>query len=82
MYLGVPLVTGKLTVHSIEPLINKVCNKVAGWKHKLLLSQGGRQLILLKHLLTCISTHMLAVLDVLKVVFTKIKNYLLAAFFW
>lgn len=81
MYLGVLLVTGKLTMHSIEPLVNKVCNKVAGWKQKLL-SQGGCQLILLKHLLTCMSTHMLAVLDVLKVVFTKIKNYLLAAFFW
>lgn len=36
MYLPVPLVTGRLTAQMLEPLLNKVRNKVAGWTMKLL----------------------------------------------
>ncbi|KAG6713393.1 hypothetical protein I3842_05G149300, partial [Carya illinoinensis] len=46
IYLGVPLVTRRLTARHLEPLVNKVRNKVAGWKVKTL-SQAG-QLTLIK----------------------------------
>lgn len=69
MYLAVSLVSGRLTAQVLEPLINKVRNIVAGSKMKLL-SQGG-QLVLLKHVLSCMSTHMLAALDIPKGIFLK-----------
>ncbi|KAF5468900.1 hypothetical protein F2P56_013011 [Juglans regia] len=78
-YLGVPLVSGRLTSRELEPLIEKIRRKIAGWKVNLL-SQGGR-LTLMKHVLACISTHMLAVLNVPLRVFKKL-NSLLSTFFW
>lgn len=56
----------------LEPLVNKVHNKVVGWKIKLL-SQEGR-LIILKYVPTCMSSQMVAALDVSNVVFTKLNS--------
>lgn len=52
---------------------------MAGWKVRLL-SQGGR-LILLKHVLSCMATHLLVVLSVQLVSLKKI-NSILSTFFW
>ncbi|KAJ0086550.1 hypothetical protein Patl1_07518 [Pistacia atlantica] len=78
-YLGVPMVSGRLTSRHLEPLVEKVRRRIAGWKSKLL-SQGGR-LTLMKHVLTCMSTHLLAVLNVPMKVFSRL-NSLMATFFW
>ncbi|XP_040991014.1 uncharacterized protein LOC121238253 [Juglans microcarpa x Juglans regia] len=77
-YLGVPLVSGRLTSRDLKPLIEKIRRKIAGWKLNLL-SQGGR-LTLMKHVLACITTHLLAVLNVPLKVFKKL-NFLLSTFF-
>lgn len=37
VYLGVPLVSGRLLARCVEPLVEKIRNKVAGWKVKILL---------------------------------------------
>ncbi|KAJ0088691.1 hypothetical protein Patl1_32423 [Pistacia atlantica] len=78
-YLGVPMVSGRLTSRHLEPLVEKVRRRIAGWKSKLL-SQGGR-LTLMKHVLACMSTHLLAVLNVPMKVFSRL-NSLMATFFW
>ncbi|KAJ0094336.1 hypothetical protein Patl1_15029 [Pistacia atlantica] len=78
-YLGVPMVSGRLTSRHLEPLVEQVRRRIAGWKSKLL-SQGGR-LTLMKHVLTCMSTHLLAVLNVPMKVFSRL-NSLMATFFW
>ncbi|KAF8413601.1 hypothetical protein HHK36_001593 [Tetracentron sinense] len=79
VYLGVPLVVGRLKVRDLEPLVTKIRNKVAGWKYKLL-SQGGR-LTLLGHVLSSMSMHLLAVLNIPKAVHHKIDS-ILSTFFW
>ncbi|XP_040987641.1 uncharacterized protein LOC121235358 [Juglans microcarpa x Juglans regia] len=78
IYLGVLLVNGKLKACHLEQLVVKVRSKVAGWKVKLL-SQGGR-LILLKHVLSSMASHLLVVMDVPKIVIKKI-NAVLSTFF-
>ncbi|KAG2668049.1 hypothetical protein I3760_15G142300 [Carya illinoinensis] len=79
IYLVVSLVTGRLTARHLEPLVNKVRNKVAGWKVKTL-SQAG-QLTLIKHVLSCMATHLLAVLNVPQILLSKL-NSILSTFFW
>ncbi|XP_057975276.1 uncharacterized protein LOC131162686 [Malania oleifera] len=61
-YLGIPLVFGQLKARVLEPLVNKIQSKVAGWNLKLL-SQGG-WLILLKHVLSSMPSQLLVVLGV------------------
>lgn len=78
-YLGASIVSGRFTGRNLEPLVIKFQNKIAGWKWHLL-SQGG-QLILLKHVLSCMVTHLLAVLDVPKMMLNKL-NSILSNFFW
>ncbi|KAJ0074622.1 hypothetical protein Patl1_37562 [Pistacia atlantica] len=78
-YLGVPLVSGCLTSTHLVLLIEKIRRKIASWKLKLL-SQGGR-LTLMKHVLACMSTHLLAVLNVPMKVFSRL-NSLMSTFFW
>lgn len=77
-YLGVPLVSSRLTARSIEPLVKKIHDKVASRKVRLL-SQAGC-LILLKHVLSCMATHLLAMLNV-PMVFLKKINSILSTFF-
>ncbi|TXG69366.1 hypothetical protein EZV62_004301 [Acer yangbiense] len=78
-YLGAPLVYGKLSSRILEPLVEKIRNKIAGWKFKLL-SQGGR-LILLRHVLSSMPIHLMSVVNVPGVTISKI-NSLLANFLW
>ncbi|TXG59223.1 hypothetical protein EZV62_013796 [Acer yangbiense] len=78
-YLGAPLVYGKLSSRILEPLVEKIRNKIVGWKFKLL-SQGGR-LILLRHVLSSMPIHLMSVVNVPGVTISKI-NSLLANFLW
>ncbi|KAK4848776.1 hypothetical protein QYF36_017173 [Acer negundo] len=61
-YLGAPLVSRKLTSQIMEPFMEKIRKKIAGWRFKLL-SQGGR-LILLRHVLSSIPIHLMSVVNV------------------
>lgn len=70
--------SGKLTPRILEPLVEKVRNKVVGWKFKLL-SEGGR-LSLLCHVLSSMPIHILLVLNVLGLIIDRI-NSILANFF-
>lgn len=65
IYLGPPLVIGRLTSRVLEPLVEKISKKVANWKFQLF-SQGGR-LILLQHVLFSLLIHILSVINVLNV---------------
>ncbi|KAG2705714.1 hypothetical protein I3760_05G069400 [Carya illinoinensis] len=78
-YLSVPIVTGRLKASDLDDLLGKVKRKIAGWKMKLL-SAGGRT-ILLRHVLSSMATHLLAVLHVPNVVLLAL-NRLLSSFFW
>lgn len=75
IYLGVPLVSGRLKARALEPLVNKIQNKMAEWKFKLL-SQGG-WLTLIIHVLSSMASHQLAVLDIPTIFFAKINSLLL-----
>jgi hypothetical protein len=50
-YLGIPLHYNKLRREDLQPLIDKIIKRIAGWRGKLL-SQAGR-MILIK---TCIAS--------------------------
>ncbi|KAF5452775.1 hypothetical protein F2P56_027742 [Juglans regia] len=76
---GVPIVTGRLKASDFTDLLGKVKKKIAGWKMKLL-SIGGRT-VLLRHVLSSMATHLLAVLHVPKIVIREL-NKLLSSFFW
>lgn len=78
-YSDMPLVSGRLMCRIIELLVEKVRKKIAGWKFKLLL-QGGR-LILLRHVLSSMSIHILSVINVSLVTISRI-NSLLENFLW
>lgn len=78
-YLEAPLFQKRMTAHLFDPLILRIQNKVANQKGKLL-SQGG-QLILIHHVLCCMTTHILAVLSIPLVVINKI-NFIISSFFW
>lgn len=78
-YLGTLVTDGRVTSRMLNQLVEKVKNKVAGWKGRLL-SQGGK-LILLKDVLCSMPTHLLTVLDVPKIMLGKL-NSILSSFFW
>lgn len=78
-YLGAPLNPSRLTTRMLDPLIQKVRNKVASWKAKLL-SEGGR-LVLIHHVLSSMVTHTLVVLPMPSSVINRI-NFILSMFFW
>lgn len=77
-YLGVPLFLGRLTSCIMEPLVEKIWKKVAGWKFKLL-SQGVC-LILLRHVLSSMPIHLLLVLNIPIMTISRI-NSIIANFF-
>jgi hypothetical protein len=58
-YLGLPLHYKKLPKSALQPLIQKIANKLPGWKRKLL-SYPGRKL-LVKTVLSSMLTHFLTV---------------------
>ena len=59
-YLGVPLYHSKLGSEDLQPVVDKILKRVAGWKGKLL-SYGGR-LVLLKSCLASIPIYLLSII--------------------
>ncbi|XP_057965296.1 uncharacterized mitochondrial protein AtMg00310-like [Malania oleifera] len=79
IYLGVPLISGRLTIRSLEPLVQKI-KKEGGWVEvKAALARWSSNS--LRHVLTCMVTHLLVVLDIPKAVH-KNMNSILSTFFW
>lgn len=78
-YLGVPLHYEKLRREDIQPIVDKVLNRIAGWKGRLL-SCGGR-LTLLKACLVSIPIYLLSVIKFPKWAIDAI-NTQMANFFW
>ena len=54
-YLGIPLGVRKLAKHDLQPLIDKVANRLPAWKANLL-NKAGRT-VLIKSTLSAIPTH-------------------------
>ncbi|XP_027174561.1 uncharacterized protein LOC113774198 [Coffea eugenioides] len=78
-YLGCNFYAGHRKKEFFHFLIEKFVAKLAGWQKKLL-SQGGR-LILIKHVLSAISLHVLAVMDPPKQVLKSLER-VMAKFLW
>ncbi|XP_027060693.1 uncharacterized protein [Coffea arabica] len=77
-YLGCNLYVGHRKKEFLQFLVEKFIAKLAGWQKKFL-SQDGR-LILIKHVLLAIPSHVLAVMDPLKGVIKRLEG-LMANFF-
>jgi hypothetical protein len=60
-YLGVPLHYNKLRREDLQPLIEKIIKRIAGWRGKLL-TQAGR-LVLIK---TCLASILVYLLSLFK----------------
>ena len=78
-YLGVPLHFNKLKRKDIQPIVNKLMNRVAGWKGKLLSSAG--KLILLRSCLSSIPIYLLSVIKFPKWAIENINSHM-ANFLW
>ncbi|XP_043724786.1 uncharacterized protein LOC122671558 [Telopea speciosissima] len=78
-YLGAPLHSGRHKICFFDEIVEKIRNKVAGWKGRLL-SSGGR-VTLLKHVLSSIPIHVLEMLDPPKAVTRRLYG-IFADFLW
>jgi len=78
-YLGVPLHYTKLKREDIQPVVEKLIKRIAGWKGKLLSSAG--RLILLKSYLASIPVYLLSVIKFPKWVIGNINSHM-ANFLW
>ncbi|WVZ75824.1 hypothetical protein U9M48_023853 [Paspalum notatum var. saurae] len=71
-YLGLPLTIKKPTKSDLLPLVDKVADKLPGWKAPLL-NWAGR-LVVVKAVLTAIPIHLMTALDLPKWVFNSIDK--------
>ncbi|KAL3529803.1 hypothetical protein ACH5RR_009125 [Cinchona calisaya] len=78
-YLGCPLHKGRKKKQVFQPMVEKVKQKIVGWKLKMLFLGG--KLILIKHVLSSISLYLLTVLTPPKRTLKEIKQCF-ANFFW
>ncbi|XP_015159877.1 uncharacterized protein [Solanum tuberosum] len=78
-YLGCPLYIGRPRITYFSDLINKVVNRITGWKTKIL-SYGGRN-TLVKHVLQSLPIHLVSAISPPSTVIKQIQN-LMADFFW
>jgi hypothetical protein len=78
-YLGVPLHYDKLRREDLQPIIDKIMKRIAGWKGKLL-SYGAR-LTLLKACLASIPIYLMSFIKFPKWVIEAINSQM-ANFFW
>jgi hypothetical protein len=78
-YLGVPLHYEKLRREDIQPVVDKIMKRIAGWKGRLL-SYGAR-LTLLKACLASIPIYLMSIIKFPKWVIQAINSQM-AKFFW
>lgn len=71
-YLGIPLTINKPSKSDLLPLVDKVADKLPGWKAPLL-NKAGR-LVVVKSVLTATPIHLLAALELPKWVMKKIDK--------
>jgi hypothetical protein len=71
-YLGLPLTIRKPSKAELQPLIDKVSNKLPGWKASLM-SRAGR-LVMVKVVLSSIPIYSMLALDLPKLVFKAIDK--------
>lgn len=69
-YLSVPLHVGRLTSKMLTPLVQKIRDKISGWKGKLL--SDGEKLVLLHQVLSSLSLYLLFIVKVSNVVMSQI----------
>lgn len=79
MYLGIPTIVGRLKKVIFEALVDRVWNKLKGWKEKHLLR--ARKEFLLKCVIQAIPTYVMGIYRVLVAIIHKIHSYT-ANFFW
>jgi hypothetical protein len=79
MYLGCNIFYGKSRPIYFENIIQKIQDKLAGWKAKLI-SKGGR-LILIKHVLSSIPIHSMTIFDIPKTTIQKLHR-IMNNFLW
>ena len=77
-YLGVPLHYGKLSREDIQPLVDKMLKKMAGWRGRLL-SYAGK-LVLIKSCLASISVYLFSFIKfpkwAIRVIHSHLGNFL------
>lgn len=78
-YLGVPLHHSKLRTEDIQPIVDKIIKRIAGWRGRHL-SYGGR-LTLIKACLASIPTYLMSIIKFPKWAIENI-NTQMANFFW
>jgi hypothetical protein len=78
-YLGVPLHYEKLRSEDIQPIVDKVLNRIPGWKGRLL-SYGAR-LVLFRSCLASIPIYLMSLIRFPKWAIETINSHL-ANFFW
>lgn len=78
-YLGVPLSTGKLTIHQCMPLVEKIVDRIRSWTSKFLSYAGRLQLI--KSVLFEMKTYWAHVFLIPKKVI-KIVNSICRSYLW
>ena len=78
-YLGVPLHFSKLRREDIQPVVDKLINRIAGWRGKLLSTAG--KLTLLKSCLASIPIYLLSVIKFPKWAIEKINSQM-GNFLW
>jgi hypothetical protein len=72
-YLGIPLHYNKLRREDIQPLIDKIVKRIAGWRGKLL-TQG--RLILIKTCLASIQIYLLSFIKFLRWAIDLINSHM------
>ena len=78
-YLGVPLHFSKLRREDIQPVVDKLINRIAGWRGKLLSTAG--KLTLLKSCLASIPIYLLSVIKFPKWAIENINSHM-GNFLW
>jgi hypothetical protein len=78
-YLGVPLHFSKLRKEDLQPILDKIIKRIAGWMGKLLSYRG--RLVLLQACIASIPMYLLSFLKFPKWAIAAI-NYQMAHFFW
>lgn len=79
VYLGLPLISGKLHKRDCQPLITKICNKFEHWSSKIISQAGRGQLI--KSVIFGIQNHWSGHLFLPKLILKRIQGYM-ARFLW